>query len=655
MSPPQDKQQDNPQSSSQDDLQSISEGKPQNGSQNNSKLSQKELDDFEALLDYLKRSRGSDFTGYKRQSLVRRVLRRMQVVGISGFAEYQDYLEVHPEEFAELFNTILINVTSFFRDREAWDFLASEVIPKIMESKKGSEIIRIWSAGCASGEESFTIAMLMIEALGEEGFKNRVKIFATDIDEVALTQARMATYTPKDLEPVPKEFREKYFQVSGGAYAFRPDLRRSIIFGRHDLVQDAPISHLDLLVCRNTLMYFNAETQTKVLARFHFALKDTGYLFLGRAELLLTHASLFTPVNLKYRMFKKLPKVNMRDKLLVLAQAGDYDAANQLTRQVRLRELSFDGLRTAQIVIDINGNLVLANERARTLLGLGSAAIGKPFQDLEVSYRPVELRSLVEKAYAEHRVIEVKKVERHLPDGSVQYLDAQVSPIFDNGGGPLGVSITFTDVSEYYRLQEELERSKHDLETAYEELQSTNEELETTNEELQSTVEELETTNEELQSTNEELETMNEELQSTNEELQTTNEELRQNTDELNSVNSFLESVFKSLRKGVVVIDNSGKILIWNSEAEDMWGLRSDEVLGKVFLELDIGLSVGQLKEPIDETLKNGKMSEHVLEAINRRGKSLKVRVTLTPLVTQRKENNGAIIMMEEWIPCEVA
>lgn len=634
-------------------MQSTSEGKPQNGSQNNSKLSQKELDDFEALLDYLKRSRGSDFTGYKRQSLVRRVLRRMQVVGISGFEEYQDYLEVHPEEFAELFNTVLINVTSFFRDKEAWDFLASEVIPKVLESKKGSEIVRIWSAGCASGEEAFTIAMLMIEALGEDGFKNRVKIFATDIDEVALTQARMASYTPKDVETVPKEFREKYFQISGGTYVFRPDLRRSIIFGRHDLVQDAPISHLDLLVCRNTLMYFNSETQAKVLARFHFALKDTGYLFLGRAELLLTHASLFTPVNLKYRMFKKLPKVNMRDKLLVLAQAGDYDAANQLTRQVRLRELSFDGLRTAQIIIDINGNLVLANERARTLLGLGSAAIGKPFQDLEVSYRPVELRSLMEKAYAEHRVIEVKKVEKHLPDGSVQYLDVQVSPIFDNGGGPLGVSITFTDVSEYYRLQEELERSKHDLETAYEELQSTNEELETTNEELQSTVEELETTNEELQSTNEELETMNEELQSTNEELQTTNEELRQNTDELNSVNSFLESVFKSLRKGVVVIDNSGKILIWNSEAEDMWGLRSDEVLGKAFLELDIGLPVGQLKEPIDETLKNGKMSEHVLEAVNRRGKSLKVRVTLTPLVTQRNENNGAIIMMEEWNPSE--
>lgn len=414
MSPQQNSSQDRQKNEQQDRSEnavddSSADKLQKNGSKNGANLGQKDLDDFEALLDYLKRSRGSDFTGYKRQSLLRRVLRRMQVVGISIFSEYQDYLEVRPEEFADLCNTILINVTSFFRDKEAWEHLSEEIIPKVLESKKGNEIIRIWSAGCASGEEAFSIAMLMMEALGEEGFKNRVKIFATDIDEVALAQARMATYTPKDLEPVPKELREKYFLISGGAYVFRPDLRRSIIFGRHDLVQDAPISHLDLLVCRNTLMYFNAETQSKVLARFHFALKDTGYLFLGRAELLLTHASFFTPTSLKYRIFKKLPKANMRDKLLVLAQAGDYEAANQLTRQLRLRELSFDGLRTAQIVIDLNGNLALANERARTLLGLGGGSIGKPFQDLEASYRPVETRSLIDKAYAERRIIDIKR------------------------------------------------------------------------------------------------------------------------------------------------------------------------------------------------------------------------------------------------------
>jgi two-component system, chemotaxis family, CheB/CheR fusion protein len=311
--PLQDRTQKGPQDGSQDSLQN----KPQNDSQNSAKLSQKDLDDFESLLDYLKRDRGSDFTGYKRQSLIRRFLRRMQVVGITTFSEYQDYLEVHPAEFADLFNTILINVTSFFRDKEAWDFLAKEILPKILQAKKGNETIRIWSAGCASGEEAFSIAMLMVEALGVEEFKKRVKIFATDIDEVALNQARMASYTPKNLESVPQALLDKCFQISEGFYILRPELRRSMLLGRHNLVQDASISQLDLLLCRNTLMYFNAETQGKILARFHFGLKDTGYLFLGRAELLLNHSSLFTPVDLKCRIFSKLPKANMRGKLPV--------------------------------------------------------------------------------------------------------------------------------------------------------------------------------------------------------------------------------------------------------------------------------------------------------------------------------------------------
>jgi two-component system CheB/CheR fusion protein len=266
---------------------------------------------FEALLDYLKKNRGLDFTGYKRQSLMRRITRRMQTVNITDYRDFQDYLEVHPEEFTSLFNTILINVTSFFRDKDAWDYLARDIIPEMLASKRDCEIIRIWSAGCASGEEAYTIAMLMIEALGEESFKNRVKIFATDVDEAALSQARMATYLAKEMEPVPLELRDKYFTIAGGSYVFKADLRSSIVFGRHDLIQDAPISHLDLLVCRNTLMYFNSQTQSKILARFHFALNDPGIIFLGRAELLLTHAHLFSPETLKHRIFKKLIKASI--------------------------------------------------------------------------------------------------------------------------------------------------------------------------------------------------------------------------------------------------------------------------------------------------------------------------------------------------------
>ena len=304
--------------------------------------------EFEALLDYLKRSRGFDFIGYKRSSLMRRVLKRMQMVGIEGYGDYQDYLEVHPEEFAQLFNTILINVTSFFRDEAAWEYLAQKILPTVLAEKKASDPVRVWSAGCASGEEAYTVAMLLAEALGPEAFRQRVKIYATDVDEEALAQARQGGYADKNLQPLPAALKEKYFELAGNHCVFRADLRRSIIFGRHDLVQDAPISRLDLLVCRNVLMYFNAETQARILARLHFALNDSGYLFLGKAEMLLTHANLFNPTDMEHRIFTRAPKVNLRDRLIVLAQAGDSEAVNHLGRQVCLREMAFDTSPVAQ-------------------------------------------------------------------------------------------------------------------------------------------------------------------------------------------------------------------------------------------------------------------------------------------------------------------
>ncbi|MGA9380065.1 MAG: protein-glutamate O-methyltransferase CheR, partial [Phormidium sp.] len=241
--------------------------------------------DFEALLQYLKGNRGFDFTGYKRPSLMRLMKKRIQRVGVENYNEYLDYLEVHPGELNELFDSLLLNVTTFFRDPAAWEVLNQEIIPKILGAKPNNEPIRVWSAGCASGEEAYTIAIVLAEALGTEAFKNRVKIYATDLDEDALNQGRQAVYSPKILQNFPAELLSKYFETSGNNYVFRTELRRCVIFGRHDLVHDAPISRLDLLVCRNTLMYFNADTQVRILSRFHFALNDTGFLFVGKAEM----------------------------------------------------------------------------------------------------------------------------------------------------------------------------------------------------------------------------------------------------------------------------------------------------------------------------------------------------------------------------------
>jgi two-component system, chemotaxis family, CheB/CheR fusion protein len=603
--------------------------------------------DLEVLLDYLRRSRGFDFTGYKRTSLTRRIDKRIQEVRADGYLSYLDHLEVDPEEFAQLFNTILLNVTSFFRDPPAWEYLSAEVLPRLIAEKPDGEPIRIWSAGCASGEEAYTLAMAVAEALGPESVRQRVKIYATDVDEEALSQARQARYTAKQVEGVPPELLERYFERNGDGYVFSKELRRSVIFGRHDLIQDAPISRIDLLVCRNTLMYLNSETQSHVLARFSFALREGGYLMLGKAEMLLAHSDLFTSVDLKRRVFRKVPGATLGERLMVLTEGGERPAGNQLAREERIRGAALEASPEAQIVVDAGGYLMLANQRARTIFKLDADDLARPFQDLELSYRPLELRSKIQRVYAERRSSQIDEVEWPTPSGEVAHLQVQVVPLIDEHQSLLGASINFTDVTRSRRYKEELEHANQGLEDAYAELQSTNEELETTNEELQSTVEELETTNEELQSTNEELETMNEEMQATNEELQTINDELGQRTTELNQLNAFLESIWAGLEGAVAVLDADLRVLVWNHGSEDLWGVRQDEVQGQHFLSLDIGLPVDQVRPALRAAMSgdNGTRSA-VIQATNRRGRTVTCRVSFTPLLDSDKTLRGVIMVV---------
>ena len=604
--------------------------------------------EFDGLLDLLKRARGFDFTGYKRASLVRRVRKRMQSVGAHSYPDYMEVLEREPGEFDHLFNTVLINVTTFFRDGVPWEFLAEAVVPNILEKKGRAEAIRAWSAGCATGQEAYTLAMILAERLGADEFLRRVKIYATDLDEDALTYARQGSYTVKEMDNVPEALRQRYFERQNGRFYFSKALRRSVIFGRNDLVDDAPISKIDLLVCRNTLMYFDAQTQARVLNRFHFALRDGGYLFLGKAETLSTHTNVFVPVDLQRRVFTKVASKTPPLRYEIVRNGGNGGNAVAFEREL-VSTAAFEKAPLAQFVVDAAGNLALANERARQLFRLNPADLGRPLQDLELSYRPLELRSLIDQIYQEGRAIRVGEVA-WLISGQERWFEVQLLPLYNTMREIMGVTVTFNDISDSRELKVELQRSHTELETAYEELQSSNEELETTNEELQSTVEELETTNEELQSTNEELETMNEELQSTNEELGSINDELRNRGAQLNDLNRFLRSVFASLGGGVAVVDHQMRIKVWNHRAEDLWGVRSEEAVDRRFTDLDIGLPVEKVKPLIADTFKrNGESAQLTLSAVNRRGKKIQVRIVGTPLIEpDQKQAQGVILMMEE-------
>ncbi|HET9654397.1 MAG TPA: CheR family methyltransferase [Kineosporiaceae bacterium] len=602
--------------------------------------------EFEALLQHLKDNRGFDFTGYKRASLTRRVDRRLSALGIGSYAEYLDHLQVSPDEFTALFNTILINVTEFFRDADAWHHLRSEVLPVLLAEKGPNDSIRVWAAGCASGEEAYSLVIALCEELGVDDYKDRVKIYATDVDEEALIEARHATYSVREIQNVPPELVETYFEQHGQRYVFRKDLRRSVIFGRNDLVQDAPISRIDLLVCRNVLMYFNAETQARILRRFHFALAPGGVLFLGKAEMLLGHGALFAPLDVRRRVFRKVAGPVGAGDGEPWRHGEGMHATRALTGVDLLREEAMLAGPMPHVVVGVDGRVVLANRQAEMVFGVSARDMGRPFRDLELSYRPAELRGLIEQAQLDRRTVRVKDVD-YLRGTSIMHLEIQVTPLADREGEILGVSISFQDNSEAFRLRTQLEHTNRELETAYEELQSTNEELETTNEELQSTVEELETTNEELQSTNEELETMNEELQSTNDELQAINDELRERTDQLNDANAFLASVLTGLRAGVAVLDRDMHIQVWNRPAEDLWGLRSEEAVGQHFLNLDIGLAVERLRNEVRRAVSDGGAEfEAVMPAINRFGRDVEVRVVGSPL-RRSGEVRGAILVMD--------
>jgi two-component system, chemotaxis family, CheB/CheR fusion protein len=603
--------------------------------------------EFDELLLMLKETRGFDFTGYKRTTLKRRIRRRMDARSLTTLDEYRDYLELEPEEFGRLFDSLLINVTGFFRDPPAWRALREEVLPQLLPARSTGRPLRAWSAGCASGEEAYTLAIVLAEAMGLEDFVSRVKIYATDLDEDALAEARAGVYTERQVAEVDEELRRKYFEASGTKYAFRRDLRRQVIYGRNDLTCDAPISRVDLLVARNTLMYFNAETQSNIVRKFHFALADPGFLFLGKAEMLPDHGEQFEPVDLRKRLFRKIgkpvPVEPSQPATVASAGSGEPAAAG-------LESAALAAGPVAQLVIDRSGRLVAANIRAQTLFNLLPRDVGRPFQDLEVSYRPVELRSVIEHVTAEQRPVELTDVTwQRTPVGDPGVYDVNVVPLYRFPEEPAGVGISFLDVSKYRQLRDQLERSNHDLERAYEELQALNEELETTNEELQALNEELETTNEELHSTNDELEAMNVELQSTNDELRTTNDVLRSRSEELGSAKAFVSSALRSLGSAAVVVDTDLRVTMWAPGADDLWGLRPDEATGRLFAELDIGLPAEDLVPVLKRTLTGRPArTQAVVEAMNRRGRPVSMLIECLLLRDDDGKPQGVLMAMNE-------
>lgn len=437
--------------------------------------------DFEALLDYLKRSRGCDLTDYKRSTLMRRFHHRMQNIRIDTYQGYLQYLQDNSEEYLALLDDVLINVTSFFRDSEVWDYLASEIIPKIIASKQADEPIRVWSAGCAAGQEIYSLLILLSEALGIESCLARVQCFATDVDEAALRQARQGIYSHSEIMDISADWLEKYFQQTEQGYVFCPMLRRTIVFGRHNLSKDAPISKLDLLICRNVLIYFNSDAQTSILTRFHFALKNTGFLLLGKAESLVNPRQIFIPVHTKHRVYAKGLDLELENYLSITPKFRTKQVTDSSPIQNYFWQTAFESSPVAQFAIDLNGCLIGANQEARLLFGLSADDWNQCFEDLE----PGRLISTHTSAITNRNrhLIMLKNIEWNTSQGT-HYFDVTIAPVLNSKKQLLGNTLTFVEKTDCIQLKEELKYANSELEKISEALQATRAELESANQKI---------------------------------------------------------------------------------------------------------------------------------------------------------------------------
>ncbi|MFL5426454.1 MAG: CheR family methyltransferase [Myxococcales bacterium] len=583
--------------------------------------------ELEEILQKLREARNFDFRSYKRATLYRRVLRRMQDHGKSTLAEYSALLDSHPAEYDALLSSMFIKVTSFFRDKDTWDELSKRVIPQMLAEKRPGEEIRAWCAGCATGEEAFSLALTLAEVLGPSFTNQDVKVFGTDVDEKAIAFARHAHYASDHVESVPPRLLKEWFVEENAGYTIRKDIRRCVVFGVNNVLGDAPISRLDLLLCRNVFIYLDAKMQKRVLHRFHYALRRNGILVLGKSELIPFAAKIYDTVDLSRRIYRKDGKREVdlgQERLVGLLEQETIDrTAQDVTADLgtldQFHRDVLQSLRVPVVATTMDGAVMLWNGAASALWGRSESEVtGKKVASLNLPGLSGEL--LIEKS----RAVRDGRSEREVSPGSVpagdsvpaRQLDVEVSILRDPAGERQGLVYVAHDVTTFREMEVEARRatderqsSFEELQTLTEEMQSSNEELETTNEELQSANEELQTTNEELQSTNEELETTNEELQSTNAELDATNRELAHRTEEMNKLAFYQRTILRSLSAAVVVLDTQGRINMWNLAAERLLGLAEGEALGQVLWTLAIPAIprpvLGRVRKSLAQNLAN--------------------------------------------------
>jgi len=580
------------------------------------------------VLHLLRDRSGHDFTHYKVNTLRRRVERRMAVTRIERMEDYIVLLKRDTLESETLFRELLIGVTNFFRDPAAFEALATEVIPRLVRARAPGDPLRVWVPGCSTGEEAYSIAMLALEQVSAAKRNVPIQVFATDIDAEAIERARAAVYPDSISADVTPERLDRFFAQDGATYRVTKVVRDCLVFAKQDVTKDPPFSKVDLISCRNLLIYMDGDLQQRLMLLFHYAINPDGYLFLGSSETLGESADLFAPVDKKWKLFQRRGTVTPRTKLLAAsmpmpdAALGRRTALMQPPLRLRVRDLAekalLDKHAPACVVVNAEGDVLYIHGHTGRYL---EPPAGEPSGSIHKMAREglrLELSSGMRKALTQKEPVRYERLRLRTSDGT-----ALVNLIIEPMPGPDAVKgvllVLFEDVPETQdtlneaALEPIADREQRiadldrELSAKEEYLRTTVEELETSNEELKSTNEEMQSSNEELQSTNEELETSREELQSVNEELVTVNSELQQKIEELSRANNDMNNMLSGTGIGTLFVDQKLRIQRFTPAVTEIMNL----------IPTDIGRLLGDIAQRLTGDTDVVSAATTVLDTLN--------------------------------------
>jgi chemotaxis methyl-accepting protein methylase/PAS domain-containing protein len=611
-----------------------------------SPLEERDRSGIEKVLILLRARTGHDFSLYKKTTVYRRIERRMGIHQIDRIASYVRYLQENPQEVDLLFKELLIGVTSFFRDPAAWEHLQAEVLPPLLAGRPDGGVIRAWSVGCSTGEEAYSLAIVLKESLAQfkpaAGFK--LQIFATDLDGDAIDKARQGVYPANIAADLSTERLQRFFLQEGAGYRVGKEIREVMTFATQNVIMDPPFTKLDILSCRNLLIYLTPDLQKQLLPLFHYSLNPGGILFLGSAETVSAHTDLFAPLHLKSRLFRRSETVLAAEQLVfpasfVHALPGDPKESTILKPAANLQTLAdqllLQHFSPPAVLVNDKGDILYINGRTGKYL---EPAAGKANWNIFAMAREglrSDLSSAFQKALRQTEAIILKglKIEG---DGAAQMVDIAVRAITEPEALRGMVMIVFTDVASpppqkapkrsrtspagsarILELEQELRQLREELQTTREEMQSSQEELKSSNEELQST-------NEELQSTNEELTTSREEMQSLNEELQTVNAEQQSKMDELARLNNDMRNLLNSTEIITVFLDNDLRIRRFTTGANKLFKLIPGDV-GRPLSDIASDLLYPEMTEEAREVLRTLVFSEKQIAATDDRWFSVRI------------------------------